>query len=1071
LFSDLDASELDESYELNATWELPFWKAAHSAAPRAAKWLIPQAPLEALVGRLPENYVGRRWVDFLYAPPGKRPVVFEIDGRGHERRPQADAARDRELAGARIKVVRASGPEALDRSGALLDTLIGDDSLGTAPDLARAQGCASTAHRFAIAIVEAVELGLLAKGGPWSIEVADPDDVVDELAGPALDPLRAVSELWGLGVVPSTVQVNDRIWHLSASSSKDAHRFAKRKPAMRVLLEPRTPYFARLQPDTDFPTITVRPAGVPVDVGWLPRTVVRRRSMPLTSDTDTHLRLLVEDIYGHDGFRDGQLPALKRTLSGGDSVVLLPTGTGKSLIYQLAGLLTPGTTIVVDPLVSLIDDQEVGLKSVGIDRVAAIHSSRAGGRWDVDKALADLGGGGSLFVFATPERFQSQKFRDLLRSSAKRQLINLVVIDEAHTVSEWGHDFRTSYLHLARNVRRLCADDESRPPPLLALTGTAGPAVLRDVLRELDVDGTDPEALQRPATHNRPNLHFLKISGPDSDWLSLVERAILEVIPSSLALDVRDLGRLDGEATSSGIIFCPWATNEHGVDRVRDAVVDALARAGASITARVYSGRSSSSDDDAGWAKEKAHTAAAFKANEVALLVATKAFGMGIDKPNIRYTIHAGFPSSIEGFAQEAGRAGRDGRDSYCVLTAALPPDDVARELLDVGLTQEMRRLREQRTPQSVSGDLGRQLFFYGGSFPGATEEAERAMRLFVWLKSRGGSPRGRAVISIAAGRGEDRKKFSVRKAKYDRAFYRLALVGVIDDLTIEGPEHTVHFSDYDRSSVDHALLDYLGRIEPGNEAAHRSAVVNAPDDFDERIESHLHTLADAVYRIVGNARLTALQNIYDLARGPDDPEHLRSRINAYLGDGAAAIVLAEGVAMSPIDIPRFVAMLDSIPAVEIETLTAAVARQREAYPDHPLLWMATSLGVAREPGADKTRFDDSVRRSLQTLSRYSVSESQAAVGMAWLIDHLRTENGGARWSWAADVFDTWDATNHDPDLLASAEDDALALARKGRYDERELATVLRRRLRRHGSQSNALAARYASNSRAKEAV
>jgi hypothetical protein len=276
--------------------------------------------------------VGRYWVDFLYAPPGRPPIVLEIDGSQHERSAQVDRERDRLLGTAKIKVIRASGPASLERDGPLLELLARDEQGYRDSVDPEARATTAVPTRLALAVVEAVRLGLLPKGGPWSLEVVGACDIVDLIAGPALDLLRATSEVWRLGVVPRAVQVNGREWRLSGEASRD-ERPARLKPTVRVRLELGTPYYAPLSAATDLPEISVRAAPLPVSLRWLPGTTAERRAMRMTEDTDLHLRLLVEDIFGHTSFRDGQLPSIRQALRGGDSVVLLPTGTGKSLIY------------------------------------------------------------------------------------------------------------------------------------------------------------------------------------------------------------------------------------------------------------------------------------------------------------------------------------------------------------------------------------------------------------------------------------------------------------------------------------------------------------------------------------------------------------------------------------------------------------------------------------------------------------------------------------------------------------------------------------------------------------------
>jgi ATP-dependent DNA helicase RecQ len=516
-------------------------------------------------------------------------------------------------------------------------------------------------------------------------------------------------------------------------------------------------------------------------------------------------------------------------------------------------------------------------------------------------------------------------------------------------------------------------------------------------------------------------------------------------------------------------VFCPWVNGKHGVVEIRDFVVDLLARHDVVLESAIYSGKPPKSQVAVGrpvFAAGKARTAADFKANTVPLLVATKAFGMGIDKPNIRYTVHAGFPSSVEAFAQESGRAGRDGQPACCVLTAALPDEQTAAWLLDRSIGHDERVRRITQVDRRLAGDLGRQLYFYGNAFPSPLEEAERATQLYLWLEPREAD--GQVVLPLPWPPGQPSAIYAQRRGRYERALYRLACLGVVDDYTVDGheyaPEYTIDLSPADADSLDAALLAYLSRIEPGAEAIHRGFIDTAPSDLAERVAHHLRVLVAAVYRIVAASRLTAIENMYDLARGPDDPELLRSRINAYLGEGIAATILAE--AISGIDVPRFVASLERLPMAESGALVSASARQRESYPEHPLLWLATAFGVAREPAGDETRFATALLRSLAGFATYGIDEHEAAAGIGWLVRRLRSENGGTRWDWSSVVQEAWDESGLAPAELESVEDEALLLAHSGRYRERELGTIIRRRMRRRAEEIEDLADRYAGPAR-----
>ncbi len=252
-----------------------------------------------------------------------------------------------------------------------------------------------------------------------------------------------------------------------------------------------------------------------------------------------------------------------------------------------------------------------------------------------------------------------------------------------------------------------------------------------------------------------------------------------------------------------------------------------------------------------GWAKEKADSVDRFKANEVPLLVGTKAFGMGIDKPNIRYTIHAGMPSSLEAFAQEAGRAGRSDKRALCTLVAILPEPEIAEQVLSADLSPKERKGLVKRLSDLRGADIRRQGFFLTNSFPGVADEVVRAIETLGRL---GGLPQPRSVITIPLPRafpGADkaaRHRLEDERSALDRALHRLAMAGVIADLTVDGAEATVHVADWTNASLDAALVEYLTRIEPGRRDLQIAEVAAGPPDSAARIEHHISMLIEATY-------------------------------------------------------------------------------------------------------------------------------------------------------------------------------------------------------------------------------
>jgi ATP-dependent DNA helicase RecQ len=387
------------------------------------------------------------------------------------------------------------------------------------------------------------------------------------------------------------------------------------------------------------------------------------------------LEYFLQNFFRKKHFRAGQLEILNKALQGQSVIGLLPTGGGKSLTYQLAAMLQPGICIVIDPIKSLMKDQYDNLRKNQIDACNFINSSL---KTREQKAIetTKLKNGEILFSFVSPERLQMKEFRDILKEMKEAEIyFNYCVIDEAHCVSEWGHDFRTSYLSLGKNAIEFCKTKNRETIPLFGLTATASFDVLSDVQRELSGNNErfklKEDSIIRFDSVNREELDFevidvtADLQETDNEWK--LKEKLGKKKQDKL---INELSRFpfDIQNKYSGIVFCPhrgWyfgVTDRYRKDDKRNAVYDSIQRA-AIPNIRMSSFMGSDSDDERTAGKIEADSIQAqedFINNKLNLLISTKAFGMGIDKPNIRFTFHVNYPSSIESFVQEAGRAGRD---------------------------------------------------------------------------------------------------------------------------------------------------------------------------------------------------------------------------------------------------------------------------------------------------------------------------------------------------------------------------------------------------------------------------
>ena len=327
---------------------------------------------------------------------------------------------------------------------------------------------------------------------------------------------------------------------------------------------------------------------------------------------------VLKRYFGYDGFRNGQEDLIGAILSGRDVLGILPTGAGKSICYQVPAWLLPGITVVISPLISLMKDQVRALNEAGI-HAAYINSSLTEGQ--IYKAMEYAVQGRYKIIYVAPERLLTPLFLDF----AQRVQISMVTVDEAHCNSQWGQDFRPSYLEVADFLAKL-----PDRPVVSAFTATATERVKQDITASL--------LLQNPVTvvtgFDRPNLFFRVVNrkgGKETD------NSILNYVK-----------RHEDE---SGIIYCATKKNV-------DSVYALLLQYGIAV-GRYHAGLS---------LEERKKNQDDFTYDRIRVMVATNAFGMGIDKSNVRYVLHYNMPQSLEYYYQEAGRAGRDGEEAECVL-------------------------------------------------------------------------------------------------------------------------------------------------------------------------------------------------------------------------------------------------------------------------------------------------------------------------------------------------------------------------------------------------------------------
>lgn len=360
-------------------------------------------------------------------------------------------------------------------------------------------------------------------------------------------------------------------------------------------------------------------------------------------------RQILQKFYGYEDFRPGQKKVVESLLNKNDTVAIMPTGAGKSICFQIPALLFEGVTLVISPLISLMKDQVDSLRQLGI---AAVYINSSVSKAQLYKDLQDISAGFYKIIYIAPERLTSEYLPD----SFKNLNISMVAVDEAHCLSQWGHDFRPSYRNILNFTNSLCIK-----PIISAFTATATPEVKTDIINLL--------GLKQPNVFvtgfDRPNLYFSVLRGEVKD------KFVIDYVKK--------------HQDEAGIIYV-------GTRKDVDALQVLLEIKG------IKAGRYHAGMTD----EERNQMQEDFLYDNLSVMVATNAFGMGIDKPNVRYVIHYNMPKNMEAYYQEAGRAGRDGLSGNCILLYSPQDTQLQKFLISKSTESEIRQQLEYKRLQSM---------------------------------------------------------------------------------------------------------------------------------------------------------------------------------------------------------------------------------------------------------------------------------------------------------------------------------------------------------------------------------
>ena len=579
------------------------------------------------------------------------------------------------------------------------------------------------------------------------------------------------------------------------------------------------------------------------------------------------LKCILSILFGFKDFRPGQERIIMNALELNDTIGLLPTGSGKSLCYQLAAMLQPCISFVVCPIKSLMIDQDQNLKAVSVSRTQFLSSDLTPKERDlVQREYSSLR---YWWVFLSPERFQSTSFREYLLALINEQgfQFGYGVIDEVHCMSEWGHSFRVSYLNLVNTIRNYCP-----AITLLGLTATASYNVLKNVMIEFGMK--DRNNVISIPSFTRAELDFEVIT-THSDKYSVL-KAVLDryqkYYPQLLTSQ---------DNTRMGLIFTTAVNAGNGCFELSRRLSKDY---GSDI--RCYSGTKpkkwiSENEEQEDWDVHKRVVQDGFKTNQFPLLVATKAFGMGIDKPNIRYTIHYGLPSSLEALYQEAGRAGRDRKKARCSVLYNPEAKEIANEIEHVlsqySTAEEMHEFLSKNNRRL--NDVGIHLYFLDNELKTDEEVYSLDTRILnEYLRYTNSD----GVIIYCSDVDEDLESLQ-------KAIYHLSIIGVIKDWTVDWKLNSVcvYPNDYTGESVYDTTEKYIQNYEPDyrlyDDEAQLSKVEKGFGSLS-KIERALHIFWNWYKRSILYSRKEALKNTIEACNefDPKNAAEFKNRMEAY---------------------------------------------------------------------------------------------------------------------------------------------------------------------------------------------
>lgn len=910
--------------------------------------IIPEIEINDITGEDNTNFINQQ-VDF-YLPQAK--LIIEIDGQQHKTDDitrVSDTNRDNYLTGKGFTTIRITTIElrngnykakveqilqhlkrfeALFNYYKLASEKIESNKLSELDITTKLLPTAII--RFQILLIELLSNNYLTLNEDWQFNILSNEDLGNfpELA--INDLLVWLEQLW---LLKNKTPIKKPNFHIILSNLKSDFIPSTKAINVDFSLFKRYTDENKLSPDVLY--IRTDYFDIVKDKNYFRVSTTEPLNYNVTDEDKPVLEFFLQNIFDKPKFRDGQFPIIANALNRKDTIGLLPTGGGKSLCYQLPCMLQPSINFVVCPIKSLMYDQNENLVNMLITNVSFITSDlEADERRQIE---TDFEQGRYLFVWISPEKFQIPSFRDKISSIVSKYSIAYAVVDEVHCLSEWGHDFRTSYLNLAKTIDKLSPKDTNGEGKIkfIGLTATASVNVLKDIKIEFSrrKQRLEDENIKSLLDYSRRELQFEVINDKGNKSQQI----------KTLLSELHDREGFIETKEKAGLVFTPNVNGAYGCFQVSNTLntlyQNKVSWFSGDIPKRdVYddNGRKKGTEpvmERKEFNKFKLDVQKDFKKDKYQILVATKAFGMGIDKQNIYYTFHYGLPSSVEALYQEAGRAGRWDKNKvenidkigkcYVLYSPETFDSDKVERLFHKDTTfMEMKAISEE--VKWDGKDIFKQVFLFTQGQNDIDDDFKIILGVIKYYFN--------AEAKVRIFWNDAYAKLRINNDILQKAIYRLSLLGIVSDWTTNFIDHfEVQFKTKIEANIIKSVSNYITKYEPNTDVGSGIAQVQK----ETVLEKATWYLLNWTFENIAYSRKQSLKTLSDWCNQFEDSDSFKRRIDSYFIFTETTFVL-QHIAENPKEFEKWFDVLttnNQFPnEVEFKKLRDSISRFLESY-------------------------------------------------------------------------------------------------------------------------------------------